>query len=121
MAKLTPIERAIAGEPEDRRRRWDKRMLEAGFKRVNLWVPEEHVAILKELKAQLVDGSAETFDALRDFVSVSYRAMLTDPECDDVDREVARQALRDLGVAPAVSVANEDATPRPDSGHDAPA
>lgn len=106
MTKLTPIERAIAGEPEDRRRRWDQRMAEAGYKRVNLWVPEERVALLKELKSQLLDEA--DFDALLDFVTVSYRAMLTDPYCDDEDREFARAKLRDLGAPPAGSEASED-------------
>lgn len=93
-------------------------MIENGFKRVNLWVPAEHVPILKELKAQLVDGSEDTFEALRDFVTVSYRAMLTDPECDDLDRQVARSALRELGVAPAASGASEDAASSPADGTD---
>lgn len=116
--KMTPIERAIAGEPSDRRRRWDQRMIDAGYKRVNLWVPEQHVPILKELKDQLSHASAEDFEALRDFVAFPYEGMLTDPECDDVDRLVARRALRDLGFSAATSEASEDGSPRSRSGDD---
>lgn len=85
-------------------------MSDAGFKRVNLWVPEQHVALLKELKSQLVHGDEHTFEALRDFVSCTYRAMLEDPRCDDIDRLVAIHALRELGVLPAESEASEDST-----------
>jgi hypothetical protein len=119
MTKLTPIERAIAGEHDDRRRRWDERMIEAGFKRVNLWVPAEHVPIIKELKAQLVHGTPENFEELRDFVTLNYRCMLEDPECDEVDREVARAALRELSASPAPSGAREgDADAPTDSANE---
>jgi hypothetical protein len=114
MPRPTPIERAIAGEPQDRRRRWDQRMLDAGFKQVKLWVPEERVPLLKELKSQLVDEA--DYEALLDFVTVSYRAMLEDPECDDLDRQVARQALADLGALPAASAASEDSAHQSDRG-----
>lgn len=110
MGSLTPIERAIAGEPQDRRRRWDVRMSEAGYKRVSLWVPEERVALLKELKAQLLEDS--DFDALLDFVTVSYRAMLDDPECDWADKGYAWDKLRELGALPA------GREPPEDSAHD---
>jgi hypothetical protein len=82
-------------------------MLDAGFKRVNLWVPQERVALLKELKAQLVDD--RDFEALRDFLACSYLAMLEDPDCDDRDRSCARAALVELGVATAASGASEEA------------
>lgn len=108
-SKLTPIERAIAGQPQDRRRRWDQRKAQAGFKRVSLWVPADRVPLLKELKSQLVQDY--DFEALMDFVTCSYRHMLDDPECTPGDREFALKSLQRLGVAPTPSVAREDATP----------
>jgi hypothetical protein len=117
MAKLTPIERAIKGEPEDRRRRWEHRKQEAGFKRVNMYVPAQYVPIIKELKAQLCDGSDGQFEDLRQFVACTYEAMLVDPSCDDTDREVARRALRELAAVPAPSEAREEAAPSSDQGN----
>jgi hypothetical protein len=96
MSKLTPIERHIAGQPIDRRRRWDQRMADAGFRRVNLWVPAEYVELLKELKDRLLAGDPEEFEALHDFLTMSYRSMLEDPSCDDDDRAYAEHRLRHL-------------------------
>ena len=96
-------------EPQDRRRRWDQRMLDAGYKRVGLWVPAERVELFKELKRQLLDDS--DYQALSDFVLCSYWSMLEDPDCDDLDRAFARQRLRELGASPAASGASEDALP----------
>jgi hypothetical protein len=50
MAKrLTPIERAIAGEPSDRRRRYDAKMREEGFTRITLMVRPQDVDRVKRL------------------------------------------------------------------------
>jgi hypothetical protein len=48
MAKrLTPIERAIAGEPTDRRRRYDQRKRDQGFVRVTFTCTRAQAAVLK--------------------------------------------------------------------------
>ena len=49
--RLTPIERAIAGEPTDRRRRYDQRMKAKGFVRATFTVPADDVDILNRLSA----------------------------------------------------------------------
>jgi hypothetical protein len=52
MAKgLTPIERLLAGEDTDRRRRHEKRMLDQGLVYVRVAVPRERAAELRELAA----------------------------------------------------------------------
>lgn len=51
--KLTPIERHIAGEPGDRRRRYDAKMRAQGFKRVALTVREQDVELWHEIAACL--------------------------------------------------------------------
>ena len=45
--RLTPIERAIAGEPTDRRRRYDQRKREQGFVRVTFTCTPQQAAALK--------------------------------------------------------------------------
>lgn len=84
-------------------------MAESGYKRVGLWVPQERVALLKELKAQLV--SDLDFEQLRDFLACSYLLMADDPECSVSDRKFARHKLRELGVARVRSVATAHAAP----------
>lgn len=55
MAKRpTPIERAIAGEPTDRQKRYEKRLQERGIVRVTVMVPREHVAEIKRVAADLM-------------------------------------------------------------------
>ncbi len=46
MARLTPIERAIAGDPVDRRKRYEERMRAEGFTRVTAMVRTEDAEIL---------------------------------------------------------------------------
>lgn len=58
----TPIERAIAGEPADRRRRYDHRMIERGFKRMTLWVPPKQVDLIKGLRYLLTSATQEQLD-----------------------------------------------------------
>lgn len=53
MALLTPIERHIAGEPTNRRRRWEHRMAQKGFKRVTLYVRDPQMAVVEALKVAL--------------------------------------------------------------------
>ena len=62
MAKgLTPIERAIAGEPVDRRRRYDQRMRERGFKRITVNCAPEDVELLHRLAAKLRNSPPQEF------------------------------------------------------------
>lgn len=107
MANIMPIERSIAAVSQDRRRLWDQRMRETGHKRVSFWVPAERVSLLKELKAQLVKEA--DYEALMDFVTCSLREMLSDPECNELDRAFASKKLALLGGAPAPSGAREEA------------
>lgn len=52
MAKrLTPIERAIEGEPPDRRRRYESRLEARGIKRISLAVRAEHALFFHKLAA----------------------------------------------------------------------
>ena len=62
MARMTPIERAIAGEPEDRRRRWEHRMADRGFKRMTLYVREAQVPVVDALKLVLRDMEPDDLD-----------------------------------------------------------
>lgn len=48
---ITPIERAIAGEPVDRRRRYEQRLGTKGKKRIALIVRSEHVPFFHKLAA----------------------------------------------------------------------
>jgi hypothetical protein len=45
----TPIERAIAGEPSDRRRRYERRLAGKGIKRVAVSVRAEHADMFHKL------------------------------------------------------------------------
>ena len=50
MAKrLTPIERAIAGEPVDRQQRWLAKKRKAGFIRLTVMIPEGRARELHDL------------------------------------------------------------------------
>jgi len=62
MAKMTPIERAIAGEPADRRRRWEHRMADRGFKRMTLYVREPQIPVVDALKLALREMEAEDLE-----------------------------------------------------------
>lgn len=60
MAKrVTPIERAIAGEPRDRRRRYEQRQSERGIERVSVLVRIEHAEFFKQLAILSRVGSAD--------------------------------------------------------------
>lgn len=49
VVRLTPIERAIAGEPSDRRRRYEHRLADKGIKRVAVSVRAEHAEFFHKL------------------------------------------------------------------------
>lgn len=51
----TPIERAIAGEPADRRRRYVERLKKVGIVAVTVRVPVERAGELRELAARWRD------------------------------------------------------------------
>lgn len=55
MAKrLTPIERAIAGEPQDRRERYEAALKRRGLAYVKVLVPVEQAPRVRELARKLV-------------------------------------------------------------------
>lgn len=72
MAKrLTPIERAIAGENQDRRQRYVERLRERGLVYVRVLVPVDQVDSLREFAQGLVkhvtsDGSVTSDTVARD-------------------------------------------------------
>jgi hypothetical protein len=79
MAKrLTPIERAIVGAPVDRRRRYDERMRERGFKRITVNVAPDDVKLVQWLAAQSRVLSREEFKKLIDDLHVSSGSARTE-------------------------------------------
>lgn len=55
MAKtLTPIERAIAGEPQERQARYMAKRAKQGLTRVAVWVPVERIEELHEVARGMV-------------------------------------------------------------------
>lgn len=68
MARLTPIERAIAGPPPDRRRRWEQKMADRGFKRMTLYVREPQVPVVEALKLALREMDPEDLSMHQEFL-----------------------------------------------------
>lgn len=58
MPRSTPIERAIAGQDQDRRRRYDARQAEAGLVTVRVIVPRDQADRLRSFAAALRDGAS---------------------------------------------------------------
>lgn len=78
---VTPIERAIAGEPADRRRRYEHRLAKQGVKRVALSVRAEHAEFFRELAALSRAGHPDAWTSLMEDPAAflaEVRAMLTD-------------------------------------------
>lgn len=90
MGKLTPIERAIEGEPQDRRKRWEHNMAKRGFRRMTLYVPEAQVPVVEALKL-----------ALRE-LDDDYRLMIQQG-LHDYFRDCARSFEDDLQADPTLS------------------
>lgn len=64
---ITPIERAIAGEPADRRRRYEHRAARDGIKRITVMVREEHAQLfhdLGHLSRQSKPGDSAGWDSI---------------------------------------------------------
>lgn len=55
MPRKTPIERAIDGEPMDRRRRYEMRMSAAGLTTVRVLVPHDRADDIRRYAQQLRD------------------------------------------------------------------
>lgn len=79
MARLTPIERAIAGEPADRRRRYDEKMRQKGFARVTAMVLPEDAELVKALAKRLRDDPAIR-PAFRRIVEAAAKSSTERPE-----------------------------------------
>ena len=74
--RLTPIESAIAGEPSDRRQRYEKRMRDEGGVKLTLWAHQEVADMLKLLaKASMMEDQAS-----REAFLGMWRAMLVEVE-----------------------------------------
>jgi hypothetical protein len=85
MAKaLTPIERFISEIPVDRRRAFDARQSDAGFKRVTVTVPEKHADDLKTFARFLRNETAETISMYRSTMEDVLRDCQAD--WDEADR-----------------------------------
>lgn len=66
MAKrLTPIERAIAGQVPDRRRRYEEKMKAEGFVRINSYVRAEDYDLFSKLAAALRENPEQAGPELR--------------------------------------------------------
>jgi hypothetical protein len=66
MAKrLTPIERAIAGEPPSRQRRYDASLPTKGLKRMSLIVPVGDVERVRKFAADLRRSAVATDASIR--------------------------------------------------------
>jgi len=74
MSKLTPIERFIAEIPSDRRRAYDLRQEQAGFKRVNVTVPEQHAEAIKLIARWLRNATPGEIETMREGIEESLRA-----------------------------------------------
>lgn len=61
--KKTPLERAIA-QQTDRRARYDQRMIDAGFKRMIVWAPEQYLPDLRVICEQLRAREPEVVKAV---------------------------------------------------------
>ena len=61
---VTPIERAIAGEPADRRRRYEHRLAKQGVKRVALSVRTEHAEFFRDLAALSRAGHPDAWTSI---------------------------------------------------------
>jgi len=94
----TPIERAIDGEPaHDRRKRYDHRMKEAGFRRVSVWVPIEARELVHELRETLLLAKdfPEIYDELRAYFAAHYEFVEKYHEKQD-DKIWAKERMRAL-------------------------
>lgn len=60
--RLTPIERAIAGEPTDRQARYLRNVAKRGLVRVTVMVPASRAEELRRLAADWRDGSSRDDD-----------------------------------------------------------
>lgn len=68
VAKLTPIERFISDIPADRRRAYDARQLDRGFKRVTVTVPLDYVDALKTFARFLRNTPPEAVEMYRNIM-----------------------------------------------------
>lgn len=62
--RLTPIERAIAGEPTDRRKRYDEKMRRGGFTRVTAMLRADDAELMRQVAKKLRDDP-DAINALR--------------------------------------------------------
>jgi hypothetical protein len=70
MARLTPIERAIAGQPADRRRRYEQHMRRRGLVRLTATVRSDDAPLLQALAKRLRDVPS-AIDDLRALLEAS--------------------------------------------------
>jgi hypothetical protein len=91
--RSTPIERAIAGEPSDRRKRYEAKMRAKGFKRVSFLVPPDSVELLHNLAKLSRTLPAADFEALMDeLLNEANRGSERPQRSEDAPRPAARQA-----------------------------
>lgn len=83
----------------DRRREWDKRMKERGFKRVNMWVPSHQVELVKEVKELLLRADSKELEELAQFFRSAFEHAVEHEELDDDVREWVVSRIHALSSA----------------------
>jgi hypothetical protein len=66
--RLTPIERAIAGEPTDRRKRYEAKMRSKGFVRVTFTSTPDGIELIKQLARMLREDPVAGAKAVQDLL-----------------------------------------------------
>lgn len=82
MRTLTPIERAIAGEPASRQRRWEQNMAKRGYRRMTLYVRERQVPVVEALKLALREMDTETVNYFQESFGSWFEAIAEGIEYD---------------------------------------
>ena len=111
MAKMTPIERAIAGEPADRRRRWEHRMADRGFKRMTLYVREPQIPVVDALKLALREMDPDDL-GMHQLALHEYFTQCADQMEEDLNRDPSLAETTDIEAELSIYRAAAAATSR---------
>lgn len=111
MPRLTPIERAAAGEPTDRRRRWEHRMANKGFKRMTLYVREPQVPVVEALKLALRDMDARDLQFMQYGLHEYFRQSAEEMERElELHPELAEETTIEEEIAACRAAADATVT-----------
>lgn len=78
MGRLTPIERAIAGQSPNRRKRWEDRMAQRGFRRMTIYAREAQVPVVEALRLVLRDMDPEDLALHQRMLSEYFKSCADD-------------------------------------------